>query len=266
MRYLPINSGPPDFPPMKTLKYGLLAAAAGALALFGYNRVATRREEGSGPLPGDDIVSNPHIQATHEITIAVAPERVWPWLVQVGYDRAGWYIDAPWWRAMIAPVLISFMSEDEKAQIEDESFDSADRILMEYQHPGLGDVIADGPPGTASFTVVRLERNQLFGLHSNSELRMMIPHRLRGRLGFDGEFGWAFVLEETSDGGTKLTSRVRIRLEPSWLRHTAPLFRLADHQVQRAILAGVKRRAESWEHSVTRETPEEEEADGWRVV
>ena len=90
---------------MKALKFGLLTLAAGAAALFGYNRYTTRREWERGSLPGDDIVRDPHIQATHDIIIDAPPDRVWPWLVQVGYDRAGWYIDAPWWRAVIAPVM-----------------------------------------------------------------------------------------------------------------------------------------------------------------
>jgi hypothetical protein len=46
-------------------------------------------------LPGDDIVSRPSYVATHAITIQAPPEAVWPWLVQMGWDRAGWY--TPHW-------------------------------------------------------------------------------------------------------------------------------------------------------------------------
>lgn len=48
-------------------------------------------EEVAGPLPGDDLVTNPSLFATRAITIAGRPEDIWPWIVQIGYDRAGFY-------------------------------------------------------------------------------------------------------------------------------------------------------------------------------
>ena len=47
--------------------------------------------EVSRPLPGDELVTHPTFNATRAITIAAPPEDVWPWLVQVGLTRAGWY-------------------------------------------------------------------------------------------------------------------------------------------------------------------------------
>jgi hypothetical protein len=43
------------------------------------------------PLPGDDLVADPSMWATRAITIAGRPEEIWPWIVQIGYDRAGFY-------------------------------------------------------------------------------------------------------------------------------------------------------------------------------
>ncbi len=42
-------------------------------------------------LPGDDLVPNPDSQVTMAVTIDAPPERVWPWLLQMGVDRAGLY-------------------------------------------------------------------------------------------------------------------------------------------------------------------------------
>jgi hypothetical protein len=42
-------------------------------------------------LPGDGVVQRADSVATRAITIGAAPERVWPWLVQIGSGRAGWY-------------------------------------------------------------------------------------------------------------------------------------------------------------------------------
>jgi hypothetical protein len=41
-------------------------------------------------MPGDGLVPDA-TSTTRAITIAAPPEQVWPWLVQLGYGRAGWY-------------------------------------------------------------------------------------------------------------------------------------------------------------------------------
>lgn len=49
------------------------------------------------PMPGDEIVPAPQLQATRAVTILARPEEVWPWLVQMGgYTRAGWYSYRGW--------------------------------------------------------------------------------------------------------------------------------------------------------------------------
>src|SRR5687767_10047945 len=48
-------------------------------------------EEVADPMPGDELVPMSHFTATRAITVAVDPELVWPWLVQVGFRRAGFY-------------------------------------------------------------------------------------------------------------------------------------------------------------------------------
>lgn len=48
-------------------------------------------EEARRPLPGDELIPHPIMSQTHAITIDMPPEKVWPWLVQLGCGRAGWY-------------------------------------------------------------------------------------------------------------------------------------------------------------------------------
>lgn len=48
-------------------------------------------EEARRPLPGDEVIPHPIGSQTHAITIDALPEQVWPWLVQMGCGRAGWY-------------------------------------------------------------------------------------------------------------------------------------------------------------------------------
>jgi hypothetical protein len=48
-------------------------------------------EEAAETLPGDDENPEPTVQSTRAITIDAPPELVWPWLVQMGIRRAGFY-------------------------------------------------------------------------------------------------------------------------------------------------------------------------------
>ena len=48
-------------------------------------------EEVAGPYPGADLVPDGKRAATMAVTVEAAPEQVWPWLVQMGGDRGGWY-------------------------------------------------------------------------------------------------------------------------------------------------------------------------------
>ena len=48
-------------------------------------------EETSGAYPGDGLIPDPAHSSTMATALPAPPERVWPWLVQMGYDRAGWY-------------------------------------------------------------------------------------------------------------------------------------------------------------------------------
>ena len=49
------------------------------------------RDEKSATLAGDTVIENPFLCSTHAITIAKEPAQVWPWLIQMGQDRGGFY-------------------------------------------------------------------------------------------------------------------------------------------------------------------------------
>ena len=48
-------------------------------------------EEVACSLPGDDVVQHATFNATRGVTIQARPEEIWPWVVQMGINRAGWY-------------------------------------------------------------------------------------------------------------------------------------------------------------------------------
>jgi hypothetical protein len=61
-------------------------------ALRASTRTAATANEARAALPGDDIISDPTTIWNRGITIEASPSEVWPWLVQMGYGRAGFYV------------------------------------------------------------------------------------------------------------------------------------------------------------------------------
>jgi hypothetical protein len=78
--------------------------AVGAVAAgqwLGRTSGSTRAER-RRPLPGDELVDHPVLVTNHAVTIPAPPERVWPWLVQMGWHRGGWYT-ARWVDRLLFP-------------------------------------------------------------------------------------------------------------------------------------------------------------------
>ncbi len=63
------------------------------LAIFASMQVRATPDERARPLPGDDLIPQPIGSVNHAITIRRPRHDVWPWLAQMGSDRAGWYPD-----------------------------------------------------------------------------------------------------------------------------------------------------------------------------
>jgi hypothetical protein len=84
---------------MKSTPKLLLSGTAAATALGVYELLLRRRmfswgatpEECSRTWPGDDLTPHTTGVCTRAITIDAAPEDIWPWIMQIGQDRAGFY-------------------------------------------------------------------------------------------------------------------------------------------------------------------------------
>src|SRR5689334_12701788 len=76
----------------ETAVVGAAALASYALLVRPWHlRWGATEEETNARLPGDEIVTWPKHEATHAITIHAPAREVWPWLVQVGQTRGGFY-------------------------------------------------------------------------------------------------------------------------------------------------------------------------------
>jgi hypothetical protein len=191
-----------------------ILVAVGASA-WGYVTVVRPRQltwgatagEVSRRLPGDDLVQRPSFNATRAISIAAPPEAVWPWLVQVGTTRAGWY------------------SYD---LLDNLGHPSARRIIPELQRLAPGDVVPMDPAGTKGLAVHSVDR----------------PHSMIW--GTPGDTSWLWQLEPGPAGSTRLITRIRSRIRWSPMSIAfAVLIEAADFWMIRKMLVNLRQRAEA---------------------
>jgi hypothetical protein len=170
--------------------------------------------EADGPLPGDELVPAPTMQSTRAITIQAPVTAVWPWIVQIGQEKGGFYSYE--WLENLAGCRIH----------------TADRIVPEFQTTGVGDLVRLGPKGYPFFIITEIVPNQA-----------MILQAADPKSGAPGPASWAFVLGELADGGTRLISRNRGAFPPTlanfilWRAITEPAAFIMEQKMLRRIKA-----------------------------
>ncbi len=155
-------------------------------------------EEVTGPYPGSELVPHGDRAATMAVTIEAPPARVWPWLVQMGGDRAGWY---SWDR------------------LDNGGRPSATEVHPEWQDLALGDHVRYWRSGGAvdAWEVAALEPERFLGLRGLTDLRgrNLDPRRPRPRAYVEGL--WGFLLHELPGGRTRLVISGYQAMRPRWL-------------------------------------------------
>ena len=200
-------------------------AGYAALQLLG-RRAGSTREERNAALPGDDLVGNPQIVTNHATTIDAPPARTWPWLTQMGWHLGGYY--TPHW---VDQLLFR------------ENWDSLDRLdpaLIRDLKPG--DIIPDGPPGTAFYVVVESDAPHVLVLRSWTHLPPGWGEKYDARFAWT----WCFRLSELPEDRTRLHLRVRGHSDPWWFTalYVGGLVP-ADYVMATGMLRGQKRRVET---------------------
>jgi len=167
-------------------------------------------EEVERALPGDELVPWPVFDATRAIDVAAPPERVWPWLLQVGVGRGGWY---------------SYDLLDNLGR------PSATRVEARWQGLAVGDVVAMSPDGTQGMRVHALDApcSMVWSSPGTSW-----AWQLDARVGTDGR------------PGTRLVTRIRSRPVRGFASLAfALLLELADVWMIRKMLRTLRDRAQA---------------------
>jgi hypothetical protein len=167
-------------------------------------------EEVQRPMPGDELDPDPKFLATRAITIEGKPEDIWPWLVQMGYGRAGFYG---------YDILENIGSP--------RGIRSEARILPEFQNFTVGDEVPISPAGGLEFYAIEPNHYLIWG-------------------GYPGGGGLTWALYPVDEKRTRLVSR--ICWSHNWRKRSQLPFDLftefTDHLSVRKILQGVKGRVE----------------------
>ncbi len=182
------------------------AAVVAGMAAIGYAgwvrprmwRWGATDQEVETPYPGVDLVPGGERAATMAVTIDAPPNAVWPWLVQMGGDRGGWY------------------SWD---HLDNGGRPSADRVHPEWQNLALGDYVKYWTRGAAvdAWEVAALEPQHFLGLRAlyNLRGRKLDPKEPRPSAYVEGL--WGFLVRGTADGRTRLVIGGYQALRPRWL-------------------------------------------------
>ncbi|NIV37401.1 MAG: hypothetical protein GWN58_50675, partial [Anaerolineae bacterium] len=110
-------------------------------------RRGSTKDEVQRSLPGDELVPEPKFVWNQAITINAPASEVWPWVVQIGNQRAGWYS----WDGIHRLLGVAGSVDDPRG--------SANRIIPELQNLRLGDEIRMMPEdmGVPGYKVVSIE-------------------------------------------------------------------------------------------------------------
>jgi hypothetical protein len=163
-------------------------------------------DESDSRLPGDDLLEDADGISTRAITIDAPAAFVWPWLAQMGPSPRGGAYTYDWIENLLGLDM-----------------HSVDRVLPEFQHPHVGDVILLGS------NRMRIER-----VESEHELAWRSD---------DGNWVWTFVLREHA-GRTRLISRNRFRSPTLAKRIGMVPMEPGSLVMELKMLRGIKARAE----------------------
>ncbi|MGE5377039.1 MAG: SRPBCC family protein [Bacteroidota bacterium] len=182
-----------------------------ALLVPWMDRWGAYQQEISGSLPGDELVLSPNIGYTRAITINASPEQIYPWIVQIGAGKAGWY-SYDWFETNVLRCQNT----------------NADRIHEEWQDLKVGGQVKMCPDENMppAYKVARMDPDQAIVLgHQDADRWVEV---------------WQFVMVPQGDGSTRLVIRSRSEMG-GWFWN---VMRPGEFIMMRGMMQGIKERAE----------------------
>jgi len=148
------------------------------------------QENAERSYPGDALVPQPLWQWTHAVEVDAKPAAIWPWIAQLGQEKAGFY---------------SYQLLENILGCE---IHNADRIHTEWQTPRAGDELRLHPEMPALTVCDVVPEHHLLvaaGLDPAMGTAQLVPT--------DGQtfvrVSWLFALEALPNGRTRVVSRYR---------------------------------------------------------
>jgi hypothetical protein len=163
-------------------------------------------------MAGDGLLADSTYSGTMAVIVNAPPEHIWPWLVQIGYQRGGLY-SYDW-----LDRLFGYLDRP-----------SATRVLPKFQHLAVGDKIPLG-------------RGPSWPEAAIEPCRALVLD-MRNMAGFD--WVWQFGLYPVDEKQTRLVSRSRVRTQTAWARLFTYAIEPAGFVMTRRMLLGLKQRAET---------------------
>jgi len=160
------------------------------------------------PMPGDEIVRQPSFNATRAVTIHAPAAQIYPWIVQMGVTRAGWY---------------SYDLLDNLGR------PSAESILPQHQTIHVGDLIPLSPDGKQGMRVKNFKKNQSMVWWDQK-----------------GDSSWVWGIYPQGETAARLVTRIRVKyrlFSPAIFFNL--LVEFGDLVMMRKCMLGIKRRAEA---------------------
>jgi hypothetical protein len=192
----------------------IIILAALLLLYIGYLREwqmnwGANDEEINRYMIGDDLLYEPEFNTTRVVEIKAPPEQVWPWILQMGYKRGGFY---------------NFDMLDNAGQ------PSADSIIQKYQNLNEGDFIL------SLLQVIEIKPQE-----------SMLWRFLEGAGGWENAT-WCWGLYGTENHNTRLVSRLRLKYNSESLLESCMygFQEITEIFMMRTCLLGIKRRVEEY--------------------
>ncbi len=161
---------------------------------------------------GDDIVQTPDAVMDRAFTLGAPPEQLWPWLVQLGKQRAGWYL----------PRSVERLLPRRRRALR--------AIEPRWQGLAVGDVIPDYGGRRETFTVAHIDPP-----------RALVYASQRGRM----HVSWSLTLTPLGERESTIRTRVHLRLRLGPIRHRwliASVGELVDALTIAGMASGLRER------------------------